>query len=129
LSGNESNKESSSFYEEYVDLEEARIWTSTQGSGDALVHLHGGPGGHEIPPEILIDFAPWQSALLRSTRLQQRQRNLGRRVELHDHRRDHCRRLLNSYLAEGAVHEKMITVPVYLLDKYNLNQLSSGQHL
>jgi proline iminopeptidase len=47
LSINESIKESSPYYDEYVDLEGARIWTATQGSGEALVLLHGGPGGHD----------------------------------------------------------------------------------
>ncbi len=47
MSVNESNKESSSFHEEYIDLEGARIWTATQGGGEALVLLHGGPGGHD----------------------------------------------------------------------------------
>lgn len=47
MSINESIKESHSFHEEYVDLEGARIWTATQGGGEALVLLHGGPGGHD----------------------------------------------------------------------------------
>lgn len=33
--------------EEYVESDGARIWTATQGQGEALVLLHGGPGGSD----------------------------------------------------------------------------------
>ena len=34
-------------HEEYIECDGARIWTATQGKGEALVLLHGGPGGYD----------------------------------------------------------------------------------
>jgi len=34
-------------HEEYIECDGARIWTVTQGKGEALVLLHGGPGGYD----------------------------------------------------------------------------------
>lgn len=33
--------------EEYVEFNGARIWAATQGHGEPLVLLHGGPGGSD----------------------------------------------------------------------------------